>query len=91
MKRKLTINTTLLLALVLAVSTSALASTTWYVNGASGSDSNSCKTSLAACKTIGHAISLAASGDSVIVSAATYVEHLNIGISLNVIGSGARY
>jgi hypothetical protein len=59
------------------------------VNGANGSDSNDCKSPLTACKTIGHAISLAASGDSVIVGAATYFEHLTIGISLNVIGAGA--
>jgi nitrous oxidase accessory protein NosD len=42
------------------------------------------------CKTIGHAISLASSGDSIIVAAATYTENLIIGISLNVIGSGAN-
>jgi hypothetical protein len=42
-----------------------------------------------ACRTIGHAISLAASGDSIMVAAATYRENLTIGISLNVIGSGA--
>jgi hypothetical protein len=61
------------------------------VNGVGGSDSNDCRSSLTACKTIGHAISLAASGDSINVAAATYVEDLTIGISLNVIGSGARY
>jgi hypothetical protein len=34
---------------------------------------------------------LAASGDSISIAAATYVEHLTIGISLNVMGLGARY
>jgi hypothetical protein len=67
----------------------ALASTTWYVNGVSGSDSNNCMSALTACKTIGHAISLAASGDSIKVAAATYKENLGIGFNLNIVGSGA--
>jgi hypothetical protein len=45
--------------------------------------------SATACKTIGHAISLAHSGDTIMVGSATYTENLTIGISLNVIGSGA--
>jgi hypothetical protein len=49
----------------------ALASTTWYVNGVTGRDSNNCKSSTTACKTIGHAIFRAASGDSIMVAAAT--------------------
>ena len=43
----------------------ALASTTWYVDGVSGSDNNDCKTPTTACKTIGHAISLAGSRDTI--------------------------
>ena len=39
---------------------------TWYVNGVGGGDGNSCMSSETACKTIGHAISLASSGDSII-------------------------
>jgi len=42
-----------------------------------------------ACETIGHAVSLAKSGDSIIVAAATYTENLKIGIPLNIVGSGA--
>jgi len=56
----------------------------------SGSDNNNCKLPTTACKSIGHAISLAASGDSISVAAATYTENLNIGISLNILGSGAK-
>jgi hypothetical protein len=67
----------------------AVASTTLYVNGVSGSDSNSCKSPTTACKTIGHAISQAVSGDAIIVAPATYKENLTIGKSLNIIGSGA--
>lgn len=68
----------------------ALGSATWYVNGVNGSDSNNCMSSQTACKTIGHAISLASSGDTVMVSAATYLEHLGIGLNLTIIGSGAQ-
>jgi hypothetical protein len=67
----------------------AMASTTWYVNGTTGSDNNDCKSPTTACKTIGHAISLAASGDTIGVGPATYTENLTIRFSLNVIGSGA--
>jgi hypothetical protein len=78
-----------LMALFLALASSALASTTWYVNGVSGSNSNDCKTPATACKTIKHAISLASSGDSIMVAAATYTEHLTIAFSLRILGSGA--
>ena len=60
-----------------------------YVNGVSGNDSNNCLSAQTACKTIGHAISLASSGDSLMVAAATYQEHLTIGISVNVLGAAA--
>jgi len=62
---------------------------TWYVNGVSGSDRNACTSPATACKTIGHAIALAASGDSIRVAAATYVEQLTIGVSLTITGSSA--
>jgi len=68
----------------------ALASTTWYVNGVSGSDGNNCKSPTNACKTIGHAISLASSGDTIMVAAAIYNENLTISIGLTILGSGAR-
>jgi hypothetical protein len=77
------------LALFLVLAPTVLASTTWYVNGVNGSDSNRCIAPQTACKTIGHAISLAASGDSILVEAATYAENLTIGSSLTVTGSGA--
>jgi hypothetical protein len=59
------------------------------VNGVNGSDSRDCKSPPTACQTIGHAISLAASGDAVIIAAATYHEHLTIPVSLTVTGAGA--
>jgi predicted outer membrane repeat protein len=79
----------LLIAVCLAVAPAALASTTWYVNGVSGSDSNDCKSSLHACRTIGHAIGLAASGDSITIAAATYTENLFITSNLKLNGARA--
>jgi hypothetical protein len=79
----------LLVALFLALAPAALASNTWYVDGVNGNDSNDCMSSATACKTIGHAISLATSGDTIMVAPATYTENLNINFSLKIIGSGA--
>jgi hypothetical protein len=76
------------IALLLALAP-LVSATTRYVNGVSGSDSNNCLSTTTACKTIGHAISLASSGDTIRVAAATYTENLSIGKSLNILGSGA--
>ena len=78
-----------LVALFLALAPNALAHTTWYVDGVNGNDGNNCRTLTTACKTIGHAISLASSGDAITVAPATYTENLNINLSLSIIGSGA--
>jgi hypothetical protein len=80
----------LLLVLFLALAPTALASSKWYVDGVHGKNKNDCKSPQTACKTIGHAISLASSGDSIMVAAATYTENVTIRFSLKVIGSGAR-
>jgi hypothetical protein len=87
MKPNLT--TLLLIFLLLSMISIALASNTWYVDGVNGNNINDCKSPTTACKTIAHAISLATSGDSVRVAAATYTENLTIRFSLNLIGSGA--
>jgi hypothetical protein len=76
-------------ALFLALAPTAMASNTWYVDGVNGGDNNNCKSRQHACKTIGHAISLASSGDSVKVAAAPYVENLAISSSLRIVGAGA--
>ncbi len=72
----------------------ALASTawahTWYADGASGSDSNTCQSVSTACKTIGHAIDLAHSGDIIRVAAAIYTENLTISYSLSIVGANAN-
>ena len=76
------------MVLSLVLMPNALAST-WYVNGVNGNDSDNCLSATTACKTVGHAISRASSGDSIRVAAATYNESLSITISLVILGSGA--
>jgi len=89
MKTTLVCCNQLLLAIFLALAPVAMASNTWYVNGVEGRNKNNCKSPQQACKTIGHAISLASSGDTIMVAAATYTEHLSIGINLDIIGFSA--
>jgi hypothetical protein len=72
--------------LFLTLIPTALASTTWYVNGVTGSDSNNCLSAAAACKTIGHAISLSSLGDTIMVAAAIYGENLTIPFGLTING-----
>ena len=79
----------LFFAALILFAPAVLASTTWYANGGTGSDSHNCLSPTTACKTIGHAISLASSGDTIMVAASTYTENLTIGISLSIAGSGA--
>jgi hypothetical protein len=86
MRRKLLVGNALT-ALFLALAPTAIASNTWYVNGVNGNDNNNCMTPQTACETIGHAISLASSGDSIMVAAATYEENLTVAFSLTIIGS----
>jgi hypothetical protein len=90
MKTRIMLSILLLLAVFLVLASTALASSTWYVNGISGSDGNACTSPTTACKTIGHAISLASSGDSIRVAAATYKENLTISFSLKIVGSSAN-
>ena len=87
MTQRLSLSSLLVLTLFLTLGKSAVASSIWYVDGVHGSDQNNCRTPVTACKTIGHAISLAGSGDTILVAAATYQENLNIGVSLTVLGS----
>ena len=61
----------------------------WYVNGANGDDGNDCRTKATACASIGHAISLAASGDTIQIAAAAYPENLSIPVNLTLNGAKA--
>ena len=60
----------ILLALLVACFPTAFAIASGTVDGVYGRNHNNCKSPQTACKTIGHAISLASSGDSVRVAAA---------------------
>src|ERR1700724_4216159 len=77
-----------LLLILLSVAPAALAST-WYVDGVNGDDTFDCKSKTNACATIGHALSLSASGDSVMIAAATYQENISIPFNLQLIGAKA--
>jgi len=79
----------LVLAVFLTLLPAAAASTTWYVDGVNGNDGNDCRSPQTACKTIGHTISLAHRGDSIMVAPAPYAENLTITVSLKIIGAGA--
>jgi len=76
------------LIVLIMLSSPALAAT-WYVDGVHGDDGNGCKTKATACATIGHAISLAASGDTIQIAAATYQENLSIPFNLTLNGAYA--
>ena len=80
---------TCVVALMLFAVPTALATTTFYVNGLTGNDRNNCLSASTACKTIGHAILRAASGGSISVGSATYKENLSIGKNLRITGAGA--
>jgi len=56
------------------VSLAAPQATTWYVDGATGSDLNDCFTPATACETINAAIGLAVAGDTIQVAAGVYLE-----------------
>jgi hypothetical protein len=78
------------LAAVFLPGAAAQASGVWYVDGTNGSDANGCLSSTTACKTIGHAIALASSGDTIKVAAGTYSENLTIAINLIIKGADPR-
>jgi len=90
MQHTLIFRSILPLILFLALAPAASASSTWYVDRVNGNDSNDCLSSQTACQTIGHAISLCFSGDTIMVAPATYTERLTIDISLKIIGSSAN-
>jgi len=65
-----------------------LSSATFYVNVAHGSDQNDCKSPQRACKTIEHAVTISASGDTIDVAAGLYPENVSIRHSVRINGAG---
>ncbi len=77
------------IVLWLALASAAVASNAWYVDGVNGSDSNNGMSPENACRTIQHAIKLAASGDSIVLAPAGYSGPIVIVPSVNIVGAGA--
>src|SRR5579864_7030132 len=77
-----------ILGALIMLSSPALAGT-WYVDGVNGDDGNDCKTKVTACATIGHAMALASSGDTIQIAAATYQENLSVPRNLTLNGAKA--
>jgi hypothetical protein len=70
----------------------ATAATTWFVNAATGSNSNNCSSASTPCKTITAAIGKASAGDTVQVAAGTYSSEpsypITVGENLTISGAG---
>ena len=88
MKLRLVLSLQLPLVFLALVSTSL--ANTWYADANNGNDNNNCLSASAACKTIGHAITLAASGDSITLAPGDYSESITIPFSLNIVGGNAQ-
>jgi hypothetical protein len=62
---------------------------TLYVSGATGDDTGDCRDPAAPCQTIGHAISQAVDGDTILIAGGQYAENLFIGAGLTLRGTFA--
>jgi hypothetical protein len=71
-------------ATVIGAAPAAASSATLYVSPG-GSDAGSC-TSANPCKTIGHAVSVAAPGDRIVVRRGTYAETVTVPVTLHLVG-----
>jgi hypothetical protein len=85
----------LILAAILAVGQAPAAQAaplaTFYVNGATGSDSNNCLAPGTACATIGAAVSKASANDTIEIASGTYFENaINVDKRLTINGAGAE-
>jgi PKD repeat protein len=61
----------------------------WYVDAATGDDGNDCLSPASACATVGAAVDLAVSGDTIYIAAGTYSETITLIQSAELIGAGA--
>ena len=91
MRLKLVLTALIGMTLLVALCPAASAVTTWYVNGANGSDGNNCRSAATACETIKGVLSKPpVSGDSIRIAPAVYSENLTINSNLKLIGASAR-
>lgn len=72
-------------------SASAAPTAVWYVDAATGSDSNDCQSMGTACATIAEAVDKAVDGDTIEIAAGTYNEHdIEVYEELTLTGAGAE-
>jgi hypothetical protein len=88
MARRPLLSCALVLAFLLLPGGSALAASTWYVDGVNGSDANDCLSPSTACSTIGAAITKTSAGDTIVVAAGVYSENVVITKNLTINGAG---
>ena len=63
---------------------------TWYVNAATGDDSNNCLSAGSACQTIAETVTKAANNDTIQIAAGTYLENeIEVFKQLTLVGDGA--
>lgn len=80
----------IVLVIAAAIPILAQGGTTYFVNATTGSDSNTCLATNAACLTITEAISKATSGDTIEIAAGTYTENILVEKALTLHGAGAE-
>jgi parallel beta-helix repeat protein len=73
--------------LLLGAPAAYAASSTFYVNAATGTDSSGCGASSSPCQSISYAVSLATDGDTIQVAAGTYDESFSTDKSLKLVGA----
>lgn len=76
-------------SILVAGTVPAYGATTFYVNAATGADSNTCGASTSPCQTIGQAVENATGGDTIMVAAGTYPESVSIYKSVTLEGAQA--
>lgn len=81
---------TILAAILAATSVGWAETSTIYVNGSSGNDTNNSGTNVSPVKTIAKAITLVSDGGTIYVAAGEYTENIEISKPLSLIGSGTN-
>ncbi len=77
----------LLTALHMSLALAGPTAATWYVDGATGNDSNDCQTPTTACATVAEAVTRAGAGDTVQITAGIYDANLDLQ-DITLVGAG---